>query len=164
MSRTNCKKCRLAKCFQIGMKKDKVAQRKNKTRKQNIKESEISVSPSSNRYSRTDSVEESDCVDICELAEECILQEITDNFSPEKDQHLSNIIYEMMPSPKLTIEEEFRICEFEAVKEYLLVNIWKSLEQQIPNLKEDISLFLYAITMGIPIDFQKQLNFMQRRR
>ena len=168
VTRTNCKKCRLAKCFQIGMKKDKVAQRKNKTRKRNIKESEISeksVYPSSNGSSRTVSVEEeSEYVDICELAEECILQELANNFSPADDQHLSNIIYEMMPSPKLTIEEEYRICEFEAVKEYLLVNIWKSLEQQIPNLKEDISLFLYAITMGIPIDFQKQLSFMQRRR
>ena len=148
------------------MKKDKVAQRKNKTRKQNIKDSEISDMSvcSSNGSSRTVSVEESQCVDICELAEECILQELAKNFSPAEDQHLSNIIYEMMPSPKLTIEEEFRICEFEAVKEYLLVNIWKSLEQQIPNLKKDISFFLYAITMGIPIDFQKQLKFMQRRR
>ena len=167
VTRTNCKKCRLAKCFQIGMKKDKVAQRKNKTRKQNIKVSkisEISVCSSSNGSSRTVSVEESECVDICELAEECILQELAKNFSPGEDQHLSNVIYEMMPSPKLTIEEEYRIAEFEAVKEHLLANIWKSLEQQIPNLKEDISLFLYAITMGIPIDFQKQLKFMQRRR
>ena len=109
-------------------------------------------------------MEERQRVDICELAEECILQELTTNFSPEDDQHMSNLIYEMMPSPKLTIEEEYRICEFEAMKEHLLLNIWKSLDQQIPNLKEDISLFLYAITMGIPIDFQKQLKFMQRRR
>ena len=163
VTRTNCKKCRLAKCFKIGMKKDKVAHRKNKKRKQNIKVSEISGSQSFKESSRTDS-EKSECVDICELAEECILQELKDNFSPEKDQYLRNIIYEMLPSPKLTIEEEYRICEFEAVKEYLLLNIWKSLERQIPNLKDHISLFLYAITMGIPIDFQKQLNFMQRKR
>ena len=162
VTRTNCKKCRLAKCFKVGMKKDKVARRKNKTRKQNITEKDISVRPSSN--GSPDSSEKSECVDICELAEECVLQELSHNFNPDEDQNLSSIIYEMMPSPKLTIEEEFRICELEAVKEHLLVNIWKSLEQQIPNLKEDISWFLYALTMGIPIDFQKQLNFMQRRR
>ena len=187
VNRTNCKKCRLAKCFKIGMKGDKVAHRKNKMKKQNKAKSEsdssqlritIDISPGSSvseplvtdpsgleTGGQLDATQENqDAVDICDIAEECVLEEFSATFTALTDDHLNCIIYEMMPSPKLTIEEEYRICEFEAAKEYLLVNIGKSLEQQIPNLREGLSMFFHAITVGIPFDYQKQLRFMHRSR
>ena len=179
VNRTNCKKCRLARCFKIGMKGDKVAHRKNKPRKKNKTGDggdgdngsqitiRIDISPGETLSESESTVTNGgETVDICEIAEKCVLEELSTPMTggeAEADQ-LSSILQELLPSPLLTIEEEFRICELEAAKEFLMVNIFRSLEQQIPNLKDGISMFFFAITMGFPFDFRKQLSFMKRKR
>ena len=135
------------------MKTDKVAHRKNKSRKQKApgqstsfpqhSEAEvqfISFSPPSAASSSdtreeagldtrlvevTDTDTDLNSIDIGDIAERCVLEELSGHVTVEEvNLDTLNIdpaaetspVFQITPSLKLTIEEEYKICELEASK------------------------------------------------
>ena len=133
------------------MKTDKVAHRKNKSRKQKApgqstsspQHSEvrfISFSPPSAASSSdtreeagldtrlvevTDTDTDLNRIDIGDIAERCVLEELSGHVTVE-EVNLDSLnidpaaetstVFQITPSLKLTIEEEYKICELEASK------------------------------------------------
>jgi len=190
VSRTNCKKCRLMKCFEIGMKTEKVAKRKNKPRKlKGIQDNEpkpigveeeehLSTGSPVESNSSGDSYESvtedvflvipdssgDNTIDICDIAERCVLEELSSNVNADEIMNTSNIdddytsntnfgsIMDLMPSIKFTIEEEYRLCELEATRDLLCKTVFETLSDGIPMFKESIGKLMLSRAMGIQID------------
>ena len=178
------------------MKPDKVAQRKNKSRKpkspkqdskMNIASSPASTSSSESKESPSvDDIEliasvnpddDFNVVDICDIAERCVLEEIggdvnVDDVNINFDLETLELdmdpeaLFQITPSIKLTIEEEYKICEIEAAKELVLRSLYQILVENVPNFKESISLFLYSRAFGVSFDFttEKILTLMSKCR
>jgi len=171
------------------MKPDKVAQRKNKSRKpkspkqdsrMNIASSPASTSSSESKESPSsvDDIEliasvnpddDFNVVDICDIAERCVLEEIGGDVNVD-DVNINfdletlefdmdpEALFQITPSIKLTIEEEYKICEIEAAKELVLRSLYQILVENVPNFKESISLFLYSRAFGVSFDFTTEKN------
>ena len=186
---------------QIGMRPDKVAQRKNKSRKPKSPKQDVRMNVASSPASTISSSESKDSpiespsiddieliasvnpsddfnvVDICDIAERCVLEEIGGdvnvddvdiNFdlgSPEFDID-PGALFQITPSLKLTIEEEYKICEIEAAKDLVVRSIFKTLVENVPNFQESLSLFLYSRALGVNFDMtaEKVLNMMRKCR
>ena len=179
------------------MKPDKVAQRKNKSRKpkspkqdsrMNIASSPASTSSSESKESpaSVDDIEliasvipndDFNVVDICDIAERCVLEEIggdvnVDDVNINFDLETLELdmdpeaLFQITPSIKLTIEEEYKICEIEAAKELVLRSLYQILVENVPNFKESISLFLYSRALGVSFDLttEKILTLMKKCR
>ena len=179
------------------MKPDKVAQRKNKSRKpkspkqdsrMNIAGSPASTSSSESKESpaSVDDIEliasvipndDFNVVDICDIAERCVLEEIGGDVNVD-DVNINfdletlefdmdpEALFQITPSIKLTIEEEYKICEIEAAKELVLRSLYQILVENVPNFKESISLFLYSRALGVSFDLttEKILTLMKKCR
>ena len=177
------------------MRPDKVAQRKNKSRKPKSPKqfsvvSVASASPASTSSSESKetlsiedieliaSVDQSDTlndVDICDIAERCVLEELggdvnVDDVNIDIDTLNLSIdpgaILQITPSLKLTIEEEYKICEIEAAKDLVVNSFHQTLIENVPNFQESISLFLYSISLGVSFDVttEKILTLMRKCR
>ena len=178
------------------MKPDKVAQRKNKSRKpkspkqdsrMNIASSPASTSSSESKESHSvDDIEliasvnpndDFNVVDICDIAERCVLEEIggdvnVDDVNINLDLETLEFdmdpaaLFQITPSIKLTIEEEYKICEIEAAKELVLRSIFQILVENVPNFQESLSLFLYSRALGVSFDMttEKMLTIMGKCR
>lgn len=116
-------------------------------------------------------------VDICDIAERCVLEEIggdvnVDDVNINLDLETLEFdmdpgaLFQITPSIKLTIEEEYKICEIEAAKDLVLRSIFQILIENIPNFKESLSLFLYSRALGVSFDMttEKILTLMRKCR
>lgn len=182
----------------IGMRPDKVAQRKNKSRKPKSPKQDARMNVASSPASTTSSSESKDSpiespsiddieliasvnpsddfnvVDICDIAERCVLEEIGGdvnvddvdiNFdldSPEFDID-PEALFQITPSLKLTIEEEYKICEIEASEDLVVRSLFQTLVESVPDFQESISLFLYSRVLGVSFDIttEKVLTWMR---
>ena len=104
--------------------------------------------------------------DISTLAEICVLDELENSKSVEitnmKQESISNVFY-TLPEPNsdspfttlmnpvldLTLEEEFRIHEFDAIKESLLDGCFKTLNRVIPHFQQICSSMLISLSQGL---------------
>ena len=162
----------------IGMRPDKVARRKNKSRKPkspnqnspvNITSSEFRGSPSLDDIELIAATghpsDEFNVVDIGEIAERCVLEEIggdvdvddlninLDFDTLEFDEDPESLFL-ITPSLKLTIEEEYKICEIEAAKDLLIKSFSQTILENVPNIQEYVSLCLYSVALGVTFDFK----------
>ena len=176
------------------MRSDKVAQRKNKSRKpkspkQDVRMNLVTSSPASTSSSESKespsiddieliaTVDQRDnlkIVDISDIAERCVLEEIGGdvnvddvdlNFdldSPEFDID-PEALFQITPSLKLTIEEEYKICEIEASEDLVVRSLFQTLVESVPDFQESISLFLYSRALGVSFDIttEKVLTWMR---
>ena len=175
----------------IGMRSDKVAQRKNKSRKpkspkQDVKMSLVTSSPASTSSSESKespsindieliaTVDQSDnfkIVDISDIAERCVLEEIGDqddgedfdSLHTEQIEQNTVALFPMIPLLKLTIEEEYKICEIEASEDLVVRSLFQTLVESVPDFQESISLFLYSRALGVSFDIttEKVLTWMR---
>jgi len=169
------------------MRQDKVAQRKNKSRKLKVTDkvttNNVSASPAGSSSSCDSNENESmfdeqefenkEQIDICDIAEQCVMEEIrpdndiTDLVNVETldidEDILSNIFIDLVPSLKLTMEEEFRICELEVNKDHLIESFFSTLGKQHPRFINCMQLMIYSVTLGMSFDLttSKLLRFRQ---
>ena len=99
-------------------------------------------------------------VDISDLAENCML-DVLDQFEIPKDMKISKIQTEpntyiyfplanlMNPVLELTLEEEFKIHELDAIKENLIEGCFKTLDREIPNFQKCLSSQLISNSQGL---------------
>ena len=138
------------------MRPDKVAQRKNKSRKpkslkQDSRMNMACSSPASTSIS-----------DICDITDKkYVLEEIVnvdganinlDIDTLEIDLDPAGSLFQITPALKFTIEEEFKICEIEAANDHVVKSLFQTLVENVPNFQESISLFLYSKAMGVSFD------------
>ena len=162
------------------MRPDKVAQRKNKSRKPkspkqdspaNMTGSELKETPSLDDIELIpDPSDEFNIVDIGEIAERCVLEEIggdvnvddlninLDFDTLEFDEDPESLFL-ITPSLKLTIEEEYKICEIEAAKDLLIKSFSQTILENVPNIQEYVSLCLYSVALGVTFDFKADQVF-----
>ena len=67
---------------------------------------------------------------------------------------------------KLTMEEEFRICELEVNRGHLIESFFRTLENKVPNFRIGIQLMLYSVTLGVSFDLDKGrvMEFQKRMK
>ena len=124
-----------------------------------------------------DPVDEFNVVDICDIAERCVLEEIGGdvniddvNINLDLDTLEFDLdpesIFQITPSLKLTIEEEYKICEIEAAKDLIIKSVYQTLVENVPKFQETISLFLYSRALGVSFDMtpEKVLSMMRKCR
>ena len=165
------------------MRPDKVAQRKNKSRKPkspnqnspvNITSSEFRESPSLDDIELIAATghpsDEFNVVDIGEIAERCVLEEIggdvdvddlninLDFDTLEFDEDPESLFL-ITPSLKLTIEEDYKICEMEAAKDFLIKSFSQTIVENVPSIQEHASLCLYSVALGVTFDLKAEKVF-----
>ena len=179
------------------MRPDKVAQRKNKSRKPKSPKQDpglliASTSPASTSSSESreapsiddieliatvDPSDDFNVVDICDIAERCVLEEIGGDVNVD-DVNINidldtlefdvdpSALFQITPSLKLTIEEEYKICEIEAAKEFVIRSLYQTLVENVPNFKDCLSMFLYSRALGVSFDMtaEKVLTLMRKCR
>ena len=162
------------------MKPDKVAQRKNKPRKpkvvKTISEQTVDSSPRSDTSSEC---KDYDCdivendvktLDICDIAESCVLEEMINNVRMEDIEVIetegSPLSYQILPSNNLTIYEEFKICEMEATKDLVYKSLVDTLKAALPNFGYCTYKLLISLVTGKKIELttEKMLKFFNRMR
>ena len=124
-----------------------------------------------------DPSDEFNVVDICDIAERCVLEEIGGdvnvddvNINFDLDTLEFDIdpesFFQITPSLKLTIEEEYKICEIEAAKDLIIKSFFQTLVENVPSFQESISLFLYSRALGVSFDVtaEKVLTLMGKCR
>ena len=136
------------------MKPDKVAQRKNKSRiPKSPKHDSVMNMASSSPASTSNS-------DICDITDKrYFLEEIVnvddvnlDLDDLEIDLDPAGALFQITPVLKLTIEEEFKICEAEAANDHVVKSLFQTLVENVPDFQESISLFLYSKALGVSFD------------
>ena len=138
------------------MKPDKVAQRKNKSRiPKSPKHDSVMNMASSSPASTSKS-------DICDITDKrYVLEEIVNvddvNINPDLDDleidlDPAGALFQITPALKLTIEEEFKICEAEAANDHVVKSLFQTLVENVPDFQESISLFLYSKALGVSFD------------
>ena len=174
-----------------------MAQRKNKSRKPKSPKQDFRINLANSSPASTSSAEsketptiddieliatvdpgdEFNVVDICDIAERCVLEEIGGdvniddvNINLDLDTLEFDIdpesIFQITPSLKLTIEEEYKICEIEAAKDLIIKSVFQTLIENVPKFQESISLFLYSRALGVSFDMtpEKVLSMMRKCR
>ena len=168
-----------------------MAQRKNKSRKPKSPKQDFRINLANSSPASTSSAEsketpiiddieliatvdpgdEFNVVDICDIAERCVLEEIGDQDDDEDfdSLHTEQIeqntvaLFPMIPLLKLTIEEEYKICEIEASEDLVVRSLFQTLVESVPDFQESISLFLYSRALGVSFDIttEKVLTWMR---
>ena len=97
--------------------------------------------------------------DISTLAETCVLDQLEHTKSVElpdmiMEQEANSSEYYpltslMSPDLDLTLEEEFKIHELEAIKESLFDGCFKAMKRDIPNFQKQFSSLLISLSQGV---------------
>jgi len=151
-NRTRCKRCRFEKCLQNGMKKENVRKSKGRKKKEIVtaKKDRKDVASnskacSSNRtkvkmWNENVAGVKKPNLDIESLAEMCVLEEGMEQST------------ECKKAAKLTLEEEFRLYELDAMKESVQIGITELLFNTFPKVEERFSSLLSCLYLGLEDD------------
>ena len=138
------------------MKPDKVAQRKNKSRKPKSPKHDFGMNIASSSPTSTPISDNCDITDKRYVLEEIVYVD-DDNINPDLDDleidlDPAGALFQITPALKLTIEEEVKICEVEAANDHVVKSLFQTLIENVPNFQESISLFLYSKALGVSFD------------
>lgn len=156
--KSNCKKCRLEKCLQVGMIPEKVDRVKRKhLEEKKVKESQnvskvlsLDETPSP---SKNEEIEEVVNMDV--LVDECIHLE-KESEDKEKSNDETSFLVEN-PDLSLTHEEEFKIYELLVRRENLVDGMFKMFFR-IPGFLEKFKRSLFSMNGSIHDDFIKVVD------
>ena len=121
-----------------------------------------------------DNTEDEVNFDISTLAETCVFDELEQSKSVEFpamaiEQEATNSVYYpltslMNPVLNLTLEEEFKIHELEAIKESLFDGGFKALKREIPNFPEMFSSLLVSLSQGFSASVSSQAILVRQKK
>ena len=136
------------------MKPDKVAQRKNKSRKPKSPKHDSGMNVASSSPTSTSISDNCDITDKRYVLEEIVnVDDVNlDLDDLEIDLDPAGALFQITPALKLTIEEEFKICEAEAANDHVVKSLFQTLVENVPDFQESISLFLYSKALGVSFD------------
>ena len=117
-----------------------------------------------------DNTEDEVNFDISTLAETCVFDELEQSKSVElpamviKHKADSSLTSLMNPVLDITLEEEFKIHQLEAIKESLFDRGFKALQREIPNFQKMFSSLLISLSQGFSSSVSSQAILVRQKK